>query len=46
MNVHKNCFENVNFFSVFQKQPSQFFSKYFKDYGRDIRSQNLKHTFS
>ncbi len=37
-------------FLLFQKLPSQFWkkkkSKYFKDYGRDIRSQNLKHIFS
>ncbi len=48
MNIHKNSFENVHFFAVFQKLHHNFEQKikYFKDYGRDIRSQNLKHTFS
>ncbi len=52
-NIHKNSFENlfffVSFFAVFQKLPSQTLYKkikYFKDYGRDIRSQNMKHKFS
>ncbi len=41
MNIHKNSFENVNFFAVFQK----LITNDFKDYGHYIHNQNLKHIF-
>ncbi len=46
MNIHKNSFENVNFFCSVSKTTITILNKknkYFKDYGRDIHSKNLKH---
>ncbi len=48
MNIHKTVLKMCIFLQCFKNDHHNFEQKikYFKDYGRNIHSQNLKHTFS